>query len=72
MQFGRLVDIISQISQHLFWREIDKEEMGILLKNRRSIREVNNIKVIVLVFREVFLKLSKYYSDHQDFIKLMK
>ena len=72
VQFGRLVDIISRMSQHPFWRETDREEMGILLGNGRSAREANDMKAMVSVFREVFLKLSKYHSDHQDFIKLMK
>ena len=72
VQFGRLAEIISQMSQHTFWRETDREEMGILLGNGRSARETNDMKAMVSVFRDVFHKLNKYHSDHQDFMKQMK
>ena len=72
VQFGRLAEIISQMSQHPFWRETDREEMGILLSNGRSAREANDTKAMVLVFRDVFHKLNRYHSDHLDFIKQMK
>ena len=72
VRFGQLAEIMSQMSQHPFWRETDIEEMEILLSNGRSAREANDMKAMVSVFCDVFYKLNKYHSDHQDFMKQMK
>ena len=72
VRFGQLAELVSQMCEHPFWRETDIEEMEILLSNGRSAREANDIKALVSVFRDVFDKLKKYNSDHQDFMKQMK
>jgi hypothetical protein len=71
-RFGQLTEILSQMSQHPFWRETDVEEMEFLLNNGRSAREANDMKAMMSVFREVFDMLKKYNSDHQDFMKRIK
>ncbi len=72
VRFGQLAEVVLQMGQHPFWRETDIEEMEILLSNGRSAREANDMKAMILVFRDVFHKLKKYNSDHQDFMKQMK
>ncbi len=72
VRFGQLAEVVLQMGQHPFWRETDIEEMEILLNNGRSAREANDMKAMILVFRDVFHKLKKYNSDHQDFMKQMK
>ena len=72
LQFGQLAKVVSQMGQHPFWRETDINEMGILLNHGRSAREANDMKALNSVFHDVFDKLKKYNSDHQDFMKQMK
>jgi hypothetical protein len=72
VQFGQLVEVVSQMGQHPFWRETDIEEIEFLLNNGRSAREANDIKAMMSVFSDVFDMLKKYNSDHQDFMKQMK
>ncbi len=72
VRFGQLAELVSQMCEHPFWRETDIEEMEILLSNGRSAREANDVKALVSVFRDVFDKLKKYNSDHQEFMKQMK
>ena len=72
VRFGQLAELVSQMGQHPFWRETDIEEMEILLSIGRSAREANDMKAIMSVFGDVFDKLKKYHSDHQDFMKQMK
>ena len=71
-QFARLAELLSQMSQHPFWRDTDEEEMMILLGNGRSAREANDMKAMGLVFRDVFNKLNQYHAHHLRFMQRMK
>ena len=72
VRFGQLAELVSKMCEYPFWRETDIEEIEILLSNGRSAREANDIKALISVFRGVFDKVTKYNSDHQDFMKQMR
>jgi hypothetical protein len=72
VRFGQLTEVVSQMSQHPFWRESDIEEMEFILNNGRSAREANDMKAVMSGFRDVYDMLKKYNSSHQDFMKQMK
>jgi hypothetical protein len=71
VRFGQLVEVVSNMSQHAFWRDTDIEEMEFLLSNGRSAREANDMKAMMSVFREIFEMLKRYHSSHRDFMKQM-
>lgn len=71
-RFGQLTQLISQMSQHPFWRDTDIEEMEFLLDNGRSAREANDMTAMMLILRDVLEKLRKFNDSHQDFMKRMK
>ena len=70
--FCQLAELVSQMGQHPFWRDTDIEEMEILLSSGRSAREAHDMKAMKSLFVDVFNKLTKYNSDHLDFMKQMK
>ena len=72
VRFGQLAELVSQMIEYPFWRETDIEEIEILLSNGRSAREANDIRALVSVFRDLGNKVTKYNSDHQDFMKQMR
>ena len=72
VRFAQLAELVAKMCEYPFWRETDIEEIEILLSNGRSAREANDIKALISVFRDVFDKVTKYNSDHQDFMKQMR
>ena len=72
VRFAQLAELVAKMCEYPFWRETDIEEIEMLLSNGRSAREANDIKALISVFRDVFDKVTKYNSDHQDFMKQMR
>lgn len=72
VRYGQLTEIVSQMSQHPYWRETDLEDMDFILHNGRSAREADDINAMDSAFRELFNMLKKFNSDHQGFMKQMK
>jgi hypothetical protein len=69
VRFGQLAELVSQMSNHPFWRIEDLRGMEEVLRKGRCARESNDMDGMLSTFRTLFEILRAYHSSHQDFMK---